>query len=57
MLFKEIIFDYSEKYTKRTNTLCVKNTELLRVTVGGAFIYRWFFKGIYWGKHDTSQPG
>jgi hypothetical protein len=44
-LFKEIIAVYGENHTKRINTLCGQNVELLNLKTGGTYSYHCALKG------------
>jgi hypothetical protein len=39
MLYKEIIYFYTENHMKPLNTLCGQNVELLIVRAGGTYSY------------------
>jgi hypothetical protein len=41
MLYREIVAVCSQIHTKRTNTLCLMNVELLNAKSGGTYSDRW----------------
>jgi len=45
MMYREIIAVCSEIYTKRINTVCGQNVELLNVKPGGPYSDHWATKG------------
>jgi len=46
MLYREIIAVCSEIHTKRTNTVCGQNVELLNVKAGGTYSNHWAVKCV-----------
>lgn len=43
MLFKKIIFVYSENHMRPINTIRKENTQLLNVKIAGAYNYKFNF--------------
>jgi hypothetical protein len=45
MLFKKLIYIYTENHTKQINTLCEQNTELFIIKSCGIYSYHWGLEG------------
>jgi len=54
MLYREIIAVCSQMHTKRTNTLCGQNVELLNVKPGGTYSNHWSLESYISGYKTQS---
>jgi len=61
MLYREIVAVYSQIHTKRTNTLCLMNVELLNAKSRGTYSDHWALEAyvkwtwLWYGMHGRSN--